>query len=286
MNCRTAACTARTADPANTGRCSVAPQRRPWAAWCRAAPIAILVCTAGAASTRVSDRVAPDTWSKRAEELLLRIVTDDGLVNYAWALTQREPLDGLVRQLAAARDFKAPSETLAFHLNAYNLIVIQAVLDAWPVESVRAIEGFFNRRRYRVNGIFRTLDAIEHDVVRPLGDARIHAALVCGARSCPPLLRDVFRSKTLDEQLNQVTAAWIDDPEKNAVRNGALWISRIFKWYAKDFHQPPYGGVVDFLTRHAGQASAVGTRLARTPAPRIRYLQYDWALNAAPRKEE
>ena len=40
--------------------------------------------------------------------------------------------------------------------------------------------------RFSVRGKTYTLDEMEHAVLRPLGDPRIHMAINCASRSCPP----------------------------------------------------------------------------------------------------
>jgi len=243
-------------------------------------------CTSTKPISPSTDNGTIDPWFTRADAFMKQTVTGQGLVRYDVARQQRARLDELVAGLAPLRRFDKPKEELAFYLNAYNLIVVQGVVHAWPVRSVRNIGGFFNRHRHSLNGKEYTLDAIENDLVRPRGDARIHAALVCGARSCPPLWRGLYRAKTLEEQLDRVTGAWVSDAKKNDARDGGLWISKIFQWYGKDFGLDPYRGVIDFLRKHAGEKTRLAVLLAKSPTPTIRYLRYDWALNAAPNANE
>lgn len=243
-------------------------------------------CTSTKPISQPTDEGTIDPWSTRADAFLKQTVTDQGLVRYDVAHQQRARLDKLVAGLAPHRRFDKPKEELAFYLNAYNLIVVQGVVHVWPVRSVRDIGGFFNRHRHSLNGKEHTLNAIENELVRPRGDARVHAALVCGARSCPPLRRGLYRAEALDEQLDRVTAAWVSDAEKNDTQDGGLRISKIFKWYGKDFDLDPYRGVIDFLRKHAREKTRLAALLAKSPTPTIRYLRYDWALNAAPAENE
>ena len=227
-----------------------------------------------------------EAWTQQANNLLADIVSDEGRVNYAVARNQRVILDTLIVGLASPRHFDNPSAELAFYINAYNLLVIQGVVEAWPVDSVRDIKRFFKRRDHNVNGQQVSLAAIENNRVRRLGDARIHAALVCGAASCPPLLRGLFAARALNAQFDAVTARWLADPDKNTAREGELWISRIFKWYGEDFDREPYDGLVDFLDRHTPALTPIASLLQRNRSPRVRYQTYDWSLNITPREDD
>ena len=250
----------------------------------------VLACGArGATSRPAPGETGPDdptAWAPRAEAFLQQVVTDEGLVHYESALALRDDLDNLVHALGQPREFATHEQKLACFINAYNLLVIQGVVEAWPVESVRDIKDFFKRRHHQLNGEPASLNVIENELIRPLGDARIHAALVCGAVSCPPLLRGLFRAETLDAQLDRVASAWVNDRAKNDVRHGALWISRIFKWYREDFEKAPYKGVVDFLASHAEEDSPLAAKIAGTRSLRVRYLHYDWSLNTAPSEDD
>ena len=101
-------------------------------------------------------------------------------------------------------------------------------------------------------------------------DARLHAALNCGALGCPNLLDIspyVYSGPLLDEQLKNQTRTWLADPTKGA---GPRGVSQLFSWYSADFERE--GGVEAFLEAHRG-GGAGGVALDQR-------LDYDWALNA------
>jgi hypothetical protein len=223
----------------------------------------------------------PDQWTHQADAFLKQVVTERGLVKYAAVRQRLEPLRALAAQLAPRRSFATQRAKLALHINAYNLITIKQVVDHWPVKSVREVSGFFDRIKHRVNGVDTTLNNLENKIIRPLGETRIHAALVCAAVSCPPLRRGAYTAKDLGDQLDRITRRWVNDTAKNRVEDGVLKVSMIFKWYRPDFDAEPYEGVAGFLARHADPDSPLGRRL-RAGAPfRIEHLEYEWALNKA-----
>ena len=187
---------------------------------------------------------------------------------------------------ADADALSSREERLAHWINAYNILAIQVVLDHYPIDDIRDAGNLFRpvwkRSAGVVGGRSVSLDWIEHAVLRPLGEARIHSAIVCASVSCPALRRRPFSAKNLDAQLDDATRRWLGDPDKGMRidrERQELWLSRIFKWFRGDFDA--HGGVLEFVARHA--APAERRWLERHPAPRLRYLDYDWRLNDAAR---
>lgn len=175
------------------------------------------------------------------------------------------------------------NETLAFWINAYNVLAIDLVARHYPVAGIRDIGSLlrpvWKREAGRIDERARTLHAIEHGILRPLGDPRIHGAIVCASLSCPPLRREAFRAERLGEQLDDNMRRWLADPRKGVradAASGTLHVSSIFKWFAEDFEGG--GGAVGFVERYGPEAAA---RLAkeRGADAAIRYLDYDWSLN-------
>lgn len=183
---------------------------------------------------------------------------------------------------------------IAFWINLYNALILHGVLHYKVSGSMLRDIGFFRRVAYNVGGMRFSADDIEHGVLRgnrrhpylPFTqlakddprelmsiedpDPRVHFALVCGARSCPPI--SAYDGEQLDPQLDLAAAAFINgigaqyDPEAKI-----LSLSRIFKWYAGDF-----GG-------REGALRLVGRYLDSSvdiAGARIRYLPYDWSVNS------
>lgn len=167
---------------------------------------------------------------------------------------------------------------MAFYINAYNLLVIKSVVDAYPVSSPRAVGGFFDRKKHRVAGEMFTLNELENSVLREkYADPRIHFALVCAAKGCPPLPNEAFTPQRLDLQLNQITRRALNDTAFVQVdwQKRTVYLSQIFQWYREDFSQEN-GGVTDFINRF---------REEKIPADfPVSYLEYDWQLNNASEK--
>jgi hypothetical protein len=109
-------------------------------------------------------------------------------------------------------------------------------------------------------------------------DPRIHCALVCGSRSCPPI--DAYHRETIDEELDTAAAHFVNSPEVEVrPQEQCLVLSRIFSWYRRDFEET-YGSLPAFLLRYLLDPAA-RAYLAAAGRVRIRFKPYDWSLNAA-----
>jgi len=169
----------------------------------------------------------------------------------------------------------SPAATKAALINAYNALTVRWILTNYPVASIWRTDDPFHARRHTLDGKRVSLDDIESRL-RGMGDPRIHAALVCAARSCPPLRREAYVAERLDEQLDDNARRWLADETLNAFHpeRKSAEISPIFKWYAADFRAA--GGVEGFLERFG----PIGrTAFLRGTGVRLAYRSYDWALN-------
>lgn len=236
--------------------------------------------------------LSAQTFDHSPFDAILRAHVSTAGVDYAALAKTRAPLDAYVAQLGTVslEGYNAwrRADQIAFLINAYNAIVMQQVIDDYPIarsarpaavvrpaNSVWQIDGFFSELRHRLLGRSMTLDQIEHEWLRAkLKEPRIHFALVCAARSCPPLRAEAYRGDVLDAQLDEQARAFLNDRERNRFTTERAELSEIFKWFAADF-----GG-------EAGLRSYLGRYLNPTLAARIKsddyrinYIEYDWTLN-------
>jgi hypothetical protein len=169
------------------------------------------------------------------------------------------------------------SEPLASWINTYNALVVDAVLQRYPIGGVGDVPDFFSKIMYRVAGKERSLDDIENGVMRPrFKDARIHMALNCGAVSCPNLPKMAFEQGSLDEQLEALTIEVINDGHHVALQDGQLEISALFSWFEDDFVSEA-GSVVGWIKRYATSETL---KSLPDDIP-LKEQPYDWALAAA-----
>ena len=176
---------------------------------------------------------------------------------------------------ASPRDMAA-EERKAFLVNAYNAMAIAIVLERFPIQSIRNVDGVFQTVRRRIGGEMLTLDDVENRL-RDLKDPRIHFAIVCAATSSPPLLGRAYRAATLSADLDAQARAFLRDSTKNVIdpAEGTLELSQVFEWSRKEFEREA-GTVGAYVARFT--TPAVGDWL-RTFAKSPEFLPFDWKLN-------
>lgn len=223
------------------------------------------------------------------DSLLKEVITSKGLVRYDLLYKQqnKNKLNEIVNGYAKAQLKGSKNAQLAILCNAYNVHVLKQVIDRFDDdkhESVKDISGFFNRTKFVVASIEMTLDDIENKYVRPKGDPRAHAALVCAAYGCPPLRNEAYTAEKLSDQLDSQCKVWINDKSKFKIKDQELGISKIMKWYKKDFKLQPYENAVDFVRHFADKNTELGKFLASKTNDQVDtfYMDYDWNLNKAP----
>lgn len=176
-------------------------------------------------------------------------------------------------------------EALAFWMNLYNAATIKLIEKHYPVDSIREIGSWFSTpweidfvETYRGR---LTLDQIEHEIIRPdFQEPRIHYALVCAARSCPPLRDQPYDGERLDQQLNDQAEQFLrSEMNRFSMKNGTLQIklSSIFSWYGEDWgsEEKLVQSLQSYLPERYEQPINKGNYS-------VEYLSYDWELNQAP----
>jgi hypothetical protein len=169
-------------------------------------------------------------------------------------------------------------ERLAFWVNAYNALVVNAVLVNWPVQRVTDVPGFFDAARYRAAGEDLTLNDIENTKIREaFHQPLIHFALVCAARSCPPLRNEVYLPERIIEQMTEQAQQFVPTSTRLDREQHQVHASSIFDWFGGDFAVADAGGSVrEFI---ANRFSGDDAAFVRDETTTIAYDDYDWTLN-------
>ena len=210
--------------------------------------------------------------------LLVEYVDDKSRVDYARLKEQAsDRLEAYAQELALARqpDLETP-QGKAFLINAYNALVIRWIVKNYPIKSIMATPNPFRKARHKVAGEKMSLDEIESRL-RATGDPRIHSALVCAARSCPPLRTEAYLPEHVDQQLEHNTRRWLANSDLNKIdaAHQHAEVSAIFDWYQDDFASYP-GGLSGFLRHYSPPKTATATVDDKLL---ISIKDYDWGLN-------
>lgn len=288
------ACTALTTPAAPTKRQVLGP----W--WSRAVVLNGPPYVAAAARPPVPAEGAPsiDVSLRSAYQSIQgEFITEAG-VDYAAARASQSYRDftQLTAQLVDV-DVAALSvaERTAFFLNLYNALLIHAITSLGPPASLTQRLKLYATAAYQIGPNVLSLNDIENGILRgnrraaapfskpPFAaddaarlalclpcDARVHFALNCGAKSCPPIR--VYDPKDLDAQLDTATRSFVD-AETALTGKGALECSKLFDWYAVDFEPTPRRFIDTYLPD--------GDERAGAEAGKLRYAVYDWGLNSS-----
>ncbi|PIQ96407.1 MAG: hypothetical protein COV67_09770 [Nitrospinae bacterium CG11_big_fil_rev_8_21_14_0_20_56_8] len=97
--------------------------------------------------------------------------------------------------------------------------------------------GFFSQTEFMIGGRLMSLNDFEDEVIRPLGDARVHFALNRMTLGGPRLPREPFTAGDLNQQLESAAREFINDSVQVQVIDPArvARLSPLFHWYAEDF---------------------------------------------------
>jgi hypothetical protein len=182
-------------------------------------------------------------------------------------------------QLARVKPAKLDKkQQLAYWINTYNVNTIATILENYPVASIRDIStdpiirlNVFKKERVPAEGTVISLDTIENEKIRDgFHDPRIHFAINCAAKSCPPIRTEAYDGAHVDAQLDDQVRRFV----KANVRvtrdgdNSVVHTTKIMDWFSKDFDNWA-GGKLAFLRRY----------MKIDGNPDFEYDDYDWALN-------
>lgn len=232
---------------------------------------------------------APDAGIHAAFDALLARHVHGDVVDYAGLGADRAALQDYLATLARTDpDALDRAGRMALWINAYNAFTLELVLRELPgLESIKDIPSGrrWEGRLWDVGGTRYSLDQIEHEILRPMGDARVHFAINCASQSCPALADEAYLPQTLDSQLDAAGRAFLADPERG-LRFGderglfgtshVLRLSRIFDWFEDDFERD--GTRLDFVLRFAPERAVAYVREHRDDLD-VEFLDYDWSLN-------
>jgi hypothetical protein len=238
-------------------------------------------------------------------DALLDLHVRDGLVYYKALQADRGRLSRYIQSLnapAVASDYPkwSDDQKKAFWLNAYNALVMQTVVNNYPIRgaakgyppnSVRQIPGAFEKTAHLIAGKLVTLDQIENTALAEFKDPRVYLALGRGAVGSGRLRSEAFSTKMVDKQLDQTKAQFAVTPRWVKVNTlaGTVSISPIVSWrspafieeYADDSfdlpkREPIERAVIGFLRPHLLEAEE---EFIKKNTFQLTYEPFDWRLN-------
>jgi hypothetical protein len=215
---------------------------------------------------------AQETLHRSFDDLLRQHVSEDGRVDYKAFQQSHYKLQEYIEDLTKAYgqlDTMSRNETLAYWINAYNALTIDLVLRHYPIKSIKDLNKPWKQALWKFGDSPLSLNDIEHAILRKMDEPRIHFVIVCASKSCPALPNKAFTGRDLNEQLDKATKNFINDEHKNRFYSDKAELSRIFKWFSKDFQN--VGGVLSFIRNYKDIPEYKPSQLG--------YRTYNWDLN-------
>ncbi len=191
-----------------------------------------------------------------------------GTVNYAAIQQNKGELEELVKMINEFYPEGGETGEKAFYINTYNILVIQQIVNNYPIDSPNDVPGFFTETEFQIGSKKVTLNALENEILRKkFRDPRLHFVLVCGAYGCPPIADFAYRTENLDQELEQQTRKALNS---NFIfeQDGKIQLSQIFNWYTEDF-----GSKTEMLAFINHYRTTLFSTTATT------FYPYDWRLN-------
>ncbi len=184
-------------------------------------------------------------------------------------------------------------EKIAFITNAYNFFVIDLIARKYPIKQI--FEATPGEEVFKVNfinlaGQNMSLDYLEKTKLAKvlktklgnpngnLTDARLHFALICGAKGCPILLDKVYKAETLEEQLTDITKKSFALPRIIQEKSSHYSLIKLFEWYKDDFNNhsssdlPSVSNHKDFIARYF-PGTFNSAKILKVD------IEYNWDLN-------
>lgn len=229
---------------------------------------------------------ANDFDHSKFDQILKSYVDEKGLVDYS-GIAKDQQFSEYMQSLQGAKVEKlSRNGQLAFWINGYNAVTIDKVIKKKPKKSVRETgfpglwtsTKFFTSPEHMVANRRLSPDDIEHKILRKqFKDPRIHFAIICASRGCPPLPRVAYTEANVQTRLEEETKSYLNSARGTRINRSTntLYVSKLFDWFSDDFIQKR-GSAISFMRPYLD-----GEVLSFLDGkPKISYLKYDWTLNA------
>ncbi len=216
-------------------------------------------------------------------------------VDYSALKRETSSLDAVKKSLSSVSqtefDGWSREQQMAFLINAYNFFTLKLILTQYPdLASIKDLGKLFRSpwkiEFFELLGSQRHLDWIEHEQLRPrYRDPRAHFAVNCASVGCPALRPEAYVPEHLSAQLDDQQRRFLCDRIRNRFNaaDGMLAVSPIFKWFAQDFEAEGGGSLKKWFSSHADALAERESDRVRVRGGdfEIKFLDYDWSLNAS-----
>ncbi|MCH2043047.1 MAG: DUF547 domain-containing protein [Saprospiraceae bacterium] len=209
-----------------------------------------------------------DAWTS----LLNKHVTSYGAVDYDGFKKDISKLNAYIESLQSTPPSSSWSKNkeMAYWINLYNAFTIKLLVDNYPVSSIMDISGgkVWTTKKITVGGSSYTLDQIEKQkLIKRFNEPRVHFAVNCGAKSCPPLMNKAWTESNIQLNFDIRAKMFINNRKYNDISSNPVKLSKIFEWYKADFGN----NLHTYINKYAHNKISTSAK--------IEFNNYDWKLN-------
>ena len=232
-------------------------------------------------STIVLNAQEKSNYNKISQDLLQNIIEKKSYEKEV-SILANSTLEELVTQL------KTDTQKIAFWVNVYNAFIQISLSENPKLYEDRG--AFFKTDRVKIAGQVLSFDDIEHGIIRKsiwklsLGylrkpfrpkwerklrvqkiDWRIHFALNCGAKSCPPVA--VYTAENLDNELDFMTTSYLKEQTDYNKETKTAFSVALLSWFRGDFGGKR--GAIKILSDY---------KITLEKPKKLEFKSYDWTL--------
>ena len=171
--------------------------------------------------------------------------------------------------------FNTEDSKKAYWINVYNALILKIMIEN-PGKDILDI-GYIGHdiflKRFKVGNKKISPSFIENKILRKMKDPRIHFAINCASKSCPPLGNRILLETDLDDQLNQKAFNFINNTDNVLIHHQeqTIYLNKIFKWFEKDF-----GNLKSYISIYLDD---IDMELIKNY--KIKFFKYDWSKNSS-----
>ncbi|MCL6267639.1 DUF547 domain-containing protein [Flagellimonas myxillae] len=204
-------------------------------------------------------------------DLLKKYVDGDGNVDYLGFKGDVSQLDSYLLELSLNPPTTQwdNNQKLAFYINLYNAATVKLIVDHYPIGSIRDIPSRWKKKWIALGDRRVSLGYVEHQILRKMGEPRIHFAINCASHSCPKLLNVPFTAQSMERLLSKSAVDFVNDKKRNRFEGNRAYLSKIFRWFKGDFTEDE--SLLGFINQYLDNPAPINAQ--------IEFLDYDWSLN-------
>ncbi|MFA5984061.1 MAG: DUF547 domain-containing protein [Methylococcaceae bacterium] len=226
----------------------------------------------------ISNQIASNEDATAAySRILASYVNDQGEVNFAAVQANIKDLEAYLAYVAFTTqdDFNNPNYLLAHYINSYNALSMYNVIE-WGIPETNgglAEVEFFGLRKFIIGKKEMALNDFETDIIRPVGEPRVHFALNCSSRSCPTLPRKPFTGANLNAELDREARKFFSESRNLRVdeTRNTVYLSEIMAFYTADFVTAKTPNLIAYINQYVDK-----------PIPQdytVKFVDYDWSIS-------